>query len=70
MRWNFRDSLYLAAVLCLSLLSTGCALHESPNTKMDNWAIRQNATLRHFAPYDLVYLPMTQLKPGEDSPMN
>ena len=51
-------------------LSTGCALHESPNTKMDNWAIRQNATLRHFAPYDLVYLPMTQLKPGEDSPMN
>lgn len=70
MRWNFRDSLYLAAALCLSLLSTGCALHESPYTKMDNWAIRQNATLRHFAPYDLIYLPMTQLKPGEDSPMN
>lgn len=70
MRWNFQDSLYLTAVLCLCLCCTGCAFHESPYVKMDNWAVRQNATLRHFAPYDLIYLPMTQLKPGEDSPMN
>lgn len=66
-----RKTLIHLLLLGLLLGCTGCTLlQESPYAHMDNWMVRQNATLRHFATYDMFFIPPTQLQPGEDSPMN
>ncbi len=51
-----KNTMAVAFLTFILILSYGCISNTAPYHNMDNWAIRQNAVPRYFANYDVIFV--------------